>query len=118
MYREGGTHFETSMALLAAMRDRLRSLAVPFKVIVLPYEAQLRAENADFLLPQRMICGYLGEHGVEYIDATAAFRETGAPSDALYLHADPMHLSPRGHGVLAGVLLKDLAALSPGDSRP
>ena len=109
--------FETRMALLAGMKDRLRAAGIPFKVVVLPYEVQLRAENVDFMRPQRRICGYLREHEVDYIDATAAFRDTGAPSHALYLYADPMHFSPRGHAVLAGVLSKDLAALSPDDSR-
>jgi GDSL-like lipase/acylhydrolase family protein len=108
LYRARDGDFQTRMALLAAMRARLRAAGIPFKVVVLPYEVQLRAQNADFMLPQRMICGYLSEHGVDYIDATAAFRDTGAPSDALYLYEDPMHFSPRGHGVLAGVLLKEL----------
>jgi len=115
-YRAREGDFETRMALLAAMRDRLRAAGIPFKVVVLPYEVQLRAENADFMRPQRMICGYLTDRGVECVDAAGAFRDPGVPSRALYLYQDPMHFSPRGHAVLAGLLLKDLAALSGGRS--
>ena len=113
-YRAYDGDFETRMALLVAVRDRLRAAGIPFKVVVLPYEAQLRGANADFMLPQRMICGYLGEHDVDFIDATVAFRGSGVPSHALFLYKDPMHLSPRGHEVLFGVLSKDLATLSSG----
>jgi hypothetical protein len=112
-YRARDGDLETRMALLAAMRDRLRAAGIPFKVVVLPYEAQLRAENVEFMLPQRRICGYLDAHGIDYIDATAAFRATGAPSDELYLYRDPMHFSPRGHAVLFSILRQALAALSP-----
>lgn len=115
-YRSREGDFEARMALIVAMRDRLRGLGIPFRVVVLPYEVQLRAANADFTRPQRMICGYLAEHGVACIDTLPAFRDSGAPSRALYLYEDPMHFSPRGHGVLAGLLLKDLAGLTPGPS--
>ena len=111
MYRAGDGTFEAGMAHLAAMSDRLRAADIPFRVIVLPYEAQLRGENEEYLVPQRRIMAYLRERRIAGVDATPAFRNAGSPPGELYLFGDPMHLSPRGHGVLFEILRRDLDAL-------
>jgi lysophospholipase L1-like esterase len=80
-------------------------------VIISPYEYQLRANatlpapGGDIFLPQRVVSEYLKSKGIDYVDATAAFKRAGvADKSKLFLRFDPMHFSAAGHQVMYDVI--------------
>jgi lysophospholipase L1-like esterase len=108
MYKHSEAYFDANMDALRQINERLRKVGIAFKVIVMPYEVQLRSKDAAVLLPQAMITRYLREHDIPFVDTTEIFRNTGMRSKELYLFEDAMHFSPVGHRVLADILMKDI----------
>ena len=90
---------DTALAHLRAVRDTLAARDVPFDVVVVPYEPQLRADGDR--LPQLALVPRLRRWGVPVLDLADAFAAVpGDPAD-LYLWSDGIHLSARGHAVAA-----------------
>ena len=108
MYKHSEAYFVANMDALRQIHERLHNSGIAFKVIVLPYEVQLRSKDAAVLLPQAMITKYLREHNIPFVDTTEIFRNTGMRSKQLYLFDDPMHFSAAGHRVLADILMNDI----------
>jgi lysophospholipase L1-like esterase len=114
MYQGADAYFDKNMSALARLSEDLRAKGVRFKVVVLPYEVQLRPGGGEERrLPQRMITAYLRQHDIPYLDAFDAFQRAGASSRELFLYGDPMHFSPAGHRVLSELLLDDLRSPAP-----
>jgi lysophospholipase L1-like esterase len=89
----------------------LRQRQIAFTVIISPYEYQLRANatlpapGGDIFLPQRVVTEFLKSKGIDYVDATAAFKRAGvADKSKLFLKFDPMHFSAAGHRVMYDVI--------------
>jgi lysophospholipase L1-like esterase len=108
MYKHSEAYFVANMDTLRQIHERLHKDGIAFKVIVMPYEVQLRSKDAAVLLPQAMITRYLREHDIPFVDTTEIFRNTGMRSKDLYLFDDAMHFSPAGHRVLADILMNDI----------
>lgn len=111
MYKNSKAYFEVNMNVFKQMSDQLQSRGIGFKVIIMPYEAQLRSRNDAFMLPQHMITNYFLTQGIDFIDASEDFRNADVPSKQLYLYGDPMHLSSVGHRVLYNILINDIGAI-------
>jgi hypothetical protein len=103
-------HLPAAVARLAAMQDRCAARGIPFAVAVVPYEPQLRTPSpgtvAGERLPQRLLLDRLQSLGIPALDL-ALVMEAAAPGDpdALYLWADGIHLSVRGHAVAADAIV-------------
>ncbi|MDX1419579.1 MAG: hypothetical protein R3181_06385 [Rubricoccaceae bacterium] len=99
----------SALESLAAMRALCAARAIPFEVVIVPYEPQLRPPSPGSVegerLPQRLLLGHLETLGIPALDLAPAF-VAAAPDDpsTLFLWADGIHLSPRGHAVAAETL--------------
>jgi hypothetical protein len=113
-YQNSKTDFEIAMSAFNQINEQLGKAGIRFKVIIIPYEVQLRSYNEAFMLPQKMIRESFVEQGIDFIDATEFFRNSGYAPQELYLYNDPMHLSAAGHRVLNDILVKDIATIKPG----
>jgi hypothetical protein len=113
VYKHSQSFFNTNMDALRRIDESCQKSHLAFKVIVLPYEVQLRSRDAALLLPQAMIIQYLQQNHVAVLDTTELFRESGFPMKALYLFDDAMHLSPLGHQLLARLLMDDIRVTIP-----
>jgi len=86
-----------TLPLLAEIDSLARAHGVPFEVIILPYQHQLRSDDPGVWMPQEKVVAYLEKHGIAHLDARDWLRDAAIdPSDA-FLYADPNHLSATGH---------------------
>jgi lysophospholipase L1-like esterase len=77
--------------------------SIKFDVYILPYRSQMRNKDG---LPQRVLEDKLDKTYVDYHDAWANFMLiTIGHSNALYLWADEIHLSPQGNAAIADIVL-------------
>lgn len=100
-YAEGTPGWERVSAGIAALRRIAEERQVDLRVVVLPYEAQLRAGAPQSLHPQEMLRARLAAEGVPALDLTPVFARQEGPMDDLFLWKDAMHLSPAGHALVA-----------------
>jgi lysophospholipase L1-like esterase len=99
------THADRQLAALRALAD---SAGLQVDLVLIPYEPQLRADAPpEHLRPQRRLAEAAARHGIPLHDATDAFRLEGH-AVALYRYGDGIHLSERGHALLADWLLERL----------
>lgn len=99
------------MRYMADVKRTLDEAGVRLKVFILPYEVQLRPGSPDdFLMPQRKIVEYLRASNIDYYDTTTDLRNAGLSED-LYLFDDPMHLSAKGHKILADIVCNNLGEM-------
>ena len=89
---------DRALADVWAIRDTLAARAIPFEIVVVPYEPQLRPGDPS---PQLALVPRFRQRGIPTLDLLGAFRQYGgAPAD-LYLWSDGIHLSARGHALAA-----------------
>ncbi len=98
---------EGALAPITRIAARARELDLPFQVWIAPYAWQMADPEA---LPQTLLGRHFAAHGIEYVDLLDRFRTAERPGE-LFLPYDPVHLSPRGHQMLADSMLE---MLSPG----
>ncbi len=99
-------------AELSALRESVAAVGSRLAVVVVPYEPQLGTKYLDHdreytLAPQRNLAAVCEELGIPLLDVHGAFfreRET-----RLYKDGDPVHLTPRGHALLADLVLAFVA---------
>ncbi len=103
-YRADDPHFIQAMACLDSVRALCAANGADLELVMLPYRSQV--DRTDDPVPQRMVRAHCEASGIAFVDALPAFRQAGGP-EGLYLFADEIHLSERGHAVLARILLKD-----------
>ncbi len=113
MYKNSRAFFESKMMELEKIKDLLQRSGIRFKVIILPYEMQLRMKNDAFMLPQQMISKFLSSNGIDFIDASEDFLRVEGAKNELFLYGDPMHFSPLGHRVLFSILQKICISTGP-----
>ena len=98
-----------ALDVVADMADRTSAEGIPLMVAILPYEYQLRSASPAALLPQRELTRSLQARGVPHVDLRAAVAAEAESRDLrstdLYLYADAMHLSARGHAVVLEALV-------------
>src|SRR5262245_19979440 len=88
--------FARTIQVLRETHALLSRAGIPFLVVVLPYEYQLRRKDEGNLVPQRLLTATLHELGIPTLDLYDAFAASGRPSGKLFLYADAMHLSSEG----------------------
>ena len=92
---------------LSRMQNRCAAQGIPFEVVLLPYEPQLRGEHPDTVegerLPQQVLLEHLRARDIPVTDVAPALAASGDPA-RLYLWSDGIHFSARGHAVVADAL--------------
>lgn len=92
--------FDKKILKLKTISKKLEKLNIPFTVIIVPYEYQLRNAALDpgLLLPQNRVKDFLAANTIDYVDLYVDFSTSPvADSKSFYLGYDPMHLSAIGH---------------------
>jgi hypothetical protein len=101
-YQQDEKNLRAGLQPLADIQRQLAARGVAFQIYILPYEAQLRPGSPPaFLLPQKRVADFLRGQGIDFTDATAEFQREGAGAQSLFLYGDPMHLSKKGHQMVA-----------------
>jgi lysophospholipase L1-like esterase len=90
------------------IRDILRKNQVEFKIIIAPYEFQLRSNDESTRLPQKMLAYFFESEHIDYIDAIPFFNNRGLKSQEFFLPYDPMHFSEVGHEVIYEIIREAL----------
>lgn len=100
-YKKGIDDVDASLKPLAEIAMELTAKDVSFEVFIMPYQAQVRAKQQAYLLPQQLVGGFLRRNGITYYDASDAFMKSHLPVAKLYLYGDPTHLSEEGHQLVS-----------------
>lgn len=103
-YDDNSTDVAIALTRIDSIATTAEQMGIRCSVILLPYEYQLRVKDDHLLLPQRMISEFLQSRKVDYVDAYAAFAASKEASGDLFLYGDHMHLSARGHAIVADLV--------------
>ncbi len=87
-------------AALCAIDTVCRSRDIEARLYILPYRSQLETGKA---LPQQVLRRAFSHTNMIYYDLMPEMKNRPNPAD-LYLFADEIHLSPRGHQVVADIV--------------
>ena len=93
---------------LSYVNDMFKKKHISLKIIIMPFEYQVRVDNVDTNLPQKILKNYFERQNINYIDALPSFRNANVKSSELFLSYDPMHLSKQGHKLLQSIISKNL----------
>lgn len=105
---ENKKNFLRMMQPIVDINEYLKERDIPFTVVVMPYEYQLRSKDKKVNIPQQRLSKFLKENGICYVDMMLEFKKTGIASNYLYLPYDPMHFSIKGHNIIFSIIMRDL----------
>lgn len=87
---------------LVDIADLCKIKGVKFKIIILPYEYQLRNhENAKIYLPQQKLMSHFRSLEIDAYDSSNYMYNNTKDHTRLFLYADGIHFSPDGHQLIA-----------------
>lgn len=87
----------------------LNSTNVKLKVLLLPYEFQIRDNNyRELNKPQHLLSEFLKSRDVEFYDIAKAFDGNDENISDYYLYGDGLHFSETGHRIVANYILKEI----------
>ena len=69
-------------------------------MVLLPFEYQVRMKKEEYLVPQKKLKAFLGDIGISYLDPFEMLIRSGENSKSLYLFADGVHFSEKGHKLI------------------
>ena len=101
LYDDAGL-LDQAIGQIEEIKSHLQERGVNLLLVVPPYEAQLRPDNAALRWPQQLLAQGFAQRGIDLLDLMDDFLSYGDESADYYLFADHMHLSERGHDVLFG----------------
>lgn len=104
-YESSSPYFQKAMQQLSVCDSLCKEKNIFFNVILLPYRSQLGNTYDTATTPQKFVRTYFEQHEISYNDALDFFREEENPA-ALYLFADEIHLSEKGHQKMASFLVE------------
>jgi hypothetical protein len=110
-YQKESDHVVASLRPIEEIAKKLAAWGIAFKVFVMPYEAQVRTKLQADLLPQRIVDDFLRRNKIDYYDATEGFMNSGVSAEDLYLYADPMHLSEKGHHLMSKIVGSEMTSM-------
>lgn len=116
IYQNSGRYFDYDQAFykdenrveemvnnLVQIKSVCDKAKVALKVFILPYRSQLLDPKKNF--PQQTLAYHLGMNGIPFQDLLFDLKNTEKPKD-LYLFADEIHFSDKGHEAIAHAVLK------------
>jgi len=108
LYAEDRPEWVQATKILGELGATLHRYRIPFDVVILPYEYQLRTGGGELLRPQRMLVHALHSNNINVIDLYDDFASRKHASGEYFLYGDPMHLSILGHRVVYDALMTHL----------
>ncbi|MBN1352097.1 SGNH/GDSL hydrolase family protein [candidate division KSB1 bacterium] len=107
VFTASDTSFSSAMQDLLKIRDLCASESISLRVIVLPYEYQIRMrQDKSYWQPQRMLADFFVRHQIPFsMPDTTIFKPNESAS--YYLYADGIHFSRTGQRVLAEYVLDE-----------
>ena len=90
------------VADLSAIATTCAHHGVNFGLIILPYRSQLKNEKANY--PQQVLKGQIQAHHIPCFDLLGDLANQ-SNIDSLYLYADEIHFSAKGHKAIAKLLI-------------
>ena len=92
--------------------DKLNKLSsknqIDFKVILLPYEYQIRNVNSLEIKPQQLMSLKLNQKEIICLDPIQYLVDRKIPSKEMFLFGDGIHLSNVGHRLISEFVVKSL----------
>jgi lysophospholipase L1-like esterase len=92
--------FKSSMNYIKHCRDICRSREIYFNVVMLPYRSQLKDKN---FVPQQLVKSFCEKDSIDFSDASEYLLKQ-PDYNSLYLFADEIHFSEKGHRAIAEFL--------------
>ena len=100
-FDESDVSYQEAMKDFIRMRDLCQEKNIPFDVVILPYEYQIRTHHIKTnWTPQRMLADFFTKQRIGFLVPDSSIFNP-AHSRSYYLYADGIHLSSKGHQVLA-----------------
>ncbi|MDL1967028.1 MAG: hypothetical protein LWW97_00420 [Deltaproteobacteria bacterium] len=103
-------NYQEGLEILRYISEILSENRIKFKVILFPYEYQLRTN--DHLTPQENLKNFFSQYHIEYIDLydylLNHIRDNKIEANKLFLYNDSTHFSEFGHQVISKYLLNNL----------
>ncbi len=96
---------DTLLANLKEKIVKLKALSPNIQFVLLPYEYQLREKYNTECLPQSTLKRILSDAHVSCFDAGEYMQQS--KNEDLYLYADGIHFSNRGHQLLSSLLIQN-----------
>ena len=102
-YLSGNAHFDKAVSDMQEIVQLCESYNVSLKLILLPYEYQLRETANIEHSPQAILEKHLPDH-LAVMNLVKAFREYDGDKSELFLFGDGIHFSAKGHRLVASSL--------------
>ena len=83
---------------------------IPFEVLILPYEYELRSGVVLHDTPQQILRRKLDSLGIGSMDPMSYMRKSGIKPNAMYLYGDGIHLSNLGHRLIANFMIGEIVS--------
>lgn len=99
-YKNDDAHFVQAMNDLHFCDSVCKAKNIFFNVVMLPYQSQLRHKN---FVPQQLVKQFCESDSIEFSDA-AEYLKQQTDINSLYLFADEIHFSEKGHKVISDFL--------------
>jgi lysophospholipase L1-like esterase len=96
-YRRSDPRFLAASSDLDSLQRLCRGARVDFRIVLLPYEYQLRRNDSAAFHPQRLLSRELDSLGIRWYDSAPALMSSGENPRSLYRFGDGIHLSAAGH---------------------
>lgn len=103
-YKPGDEHFIEAMHILKQCDSVCVASGIKMNVVMLPYRSQLQGGDEMNKVPQNMVAEYCNRNGIQFSDVSDYLKKQNNPG-SLYLFADEIHFSERGHRTMADYLL-------------
>jgi len=99
-YKKEDEHFNQSMNDLRVCDSLCKTRNIYFNIVMLPYQSQLKNKN---YIPQQLVKTFCDKDSIEFSDASA-YLSKQEDIKSLYLFADEIHFSEKGHRAVADFL--------------
>jgi lysophospholipase L1-like esterase len=107
-YESNDPDFRSAVDQILSIKSLLEKREVDLKVILLPYEYQLRnSGNYTLSSPQDTLSMALKNNDISSFDLIPAIHEKNIVSEKLYQYGDGIHFSDKGHSIVAEILLQE-----------
>lgn len=103
-YNETDPHFTEAMAYLDKCDSLCKANNIAMQVVIIPYRSQIAGKDLQNRVPQNLVGQYCKSHQIAFKDATD-YLQNEPNTYKLYLFADEIHFSERGHRAITDYLL-------------
>lgn len=107
-YNLSNQNYKSAVKSLRLISSILTNLNIDLKIILLPYEFELREGFKLSDTPQSLLSKSLNSADIQVYDLLPIISKKNTSSEDLYLYGDGIHFSNKGHKLIADILTKYL----------